>query len=298
MTVQPVPGQPPRLPLTRDRVLRAAIGLADEAGIESLSMRRLGQVLGVEAMSLYNHVANKDDILNGIVDIVESGIELPAPGAEWKSALRRTGLSARDVFVRHPWAASLSLSATGKRPARWRYVNAILGSLREAGFSADMTDLAYHALESHIAGFTLWAAELDIDEADLPDQADDVPQHASRRRVPVPRRARPSAPEGAQSGGRGLVRVRPRPDPRWPREDPGQGLTAGRPIVVAARRSRRPADLGAGASGRSGRRGLSSLRAPTVAAPAPSFLGWSRRVPEGGPASGRQARRRTGPDAA
>ncbi len=135
-------------------------------------MRRLGQVLGVEAMSLYNHVANKDDILNGIVDIVESDIELPAPGADWKSALRRTGLSARDVFVRHPWAANLSLSATGPRPARWRYMNAILGSLREAGFSADMTDLAYHALESHIAGFTLWAAELDIDEADLPDQAD------------------------------------------------------------------------------------------------------------------------------
>ncbi len=172
MTAQPVPGQPPRIPLTRDRVLRAAIGLADEAGIESLSMRRLGQMLGVEAMSLYNHVANKDDILNAIVDIVESDIELPAPGAEWKSALRRTGLSARDVFVRHPWAASLSLSATGTRPARWRYMNSILGSLREAGFSADTTDLAYHALESHIAGFTLWAAELDIDEAELPDRAE------------------------------------------------------------------------------------------------------------------------------
>ena len=172
MTVPLVPDQPPRLPLTRDRVLRAAIGLADEAGIESLSMRRLGQVLGVEAMSLYNHVANKDDILNAIVDIVESDIELPAPGADWKSALRRTGLSARDVFVLHPWAASLSLSATGMRPARWRYMNAILGSLRDAGFSADMTDLAYHALESHIAGFTLWAAELDIDEDALPDRAD------------------------------------------------------------------------------------------------------------------------------
>ncbi len=152
-------------------MLRAAISLADESGIDSLSMRKLGQVLGVEAMSLYNHVANKDDILNAIVDIVESDIELPSPGADWKSALRRTGISAHDVFVRHPWAASLTLSATGTRPARWRYMNAILGCLREAGFSAEMTDLAYHALESHISGFTLWAAQLQVDAEELPDLA-------------------------------------------------------------------------------------------------------------------------------
>jgi AcrR family transcriptional regulator len=160
-----------RVPLSRDRVLRAAIGLADESGIESLSMRRLGQELGVEAMSLYNHVANKDEILNGIVDIAESEIELPSPGADWKPALRKTGISAHDAFERHPWAASLTLSTSGARPARWRYMNAILGSLREAGFSAEMTDLAYHALESHIAGFTLWAAQLDIDAEELPDLA-------------------------------------------------------------------------------------------------------------------------------
>jgi AcrR family transcriptional regulator len=152
-------------------VLRAAIGLADASGIESLSMRRLGHALGVEAMSLYNHVANKDDILNAIVDIVESEIELPSPGAGWKAALRRTGLSAHDVFVRHPWAASLTLSATGPRPARWRYMNAILGCLREAGFSAERTDLAYHALESHIAGFTLWVAQVQVDAEALPDLA-------------------------------------------------------------------------------------------------------------------------------
>ena len=160
-----------RVPLSRDRVLRAAIGLADEAGIESLSMRRLGQELGVEAMSLYNHVANKDDILNGIVDIAESEIELPASGAVWKPALRKTAISAHDAFERHPWAASLTLSTTGTRPARWRYMNAILGSLREAGFSAEMTDLAYHAIESHIAGFTLWAVQLEVDTEELPDLA-------------------------------------------------------------------------------------------------------------------------------
>lgn len=171
MATQSKPMSVPRLPLSRDRVLRAAIGLADTAGIGSLSMRRLGQELGVEAMSLYNHVTNKDDILNGIVDIVESGIELPSVGADWKQALRRTAISGHDVFERHPWAAGLTLSITGTRPARLRYMNAILGCLREAGFSAETTDLAYHALESHIAGFTLWASQLPADEDELPDLA-------------------------------------------------------------------------------------------------------------------------------
>jgi AcrR family transcriptional regulator len=151
--------------------MHAAIELADAAGIEALSMRKLGQALGVEAMSLYNHVAGKDEILNGIVEIIESGIELPSPGSEWKKALRDTALSAHDVFERHPWAASLVLSATGARPVRWRYMNAILGCLREAGFSAETTDLAYHALESHVAGFTLWASQLKVDDTDVADLA-------------------------------------------------------------------------------------------------------------------------------
>ncbi len=160
-----------RIPLSRERVLGAAIAIADESGIEGLSMRRLGQALGVEAMSLYNHVASKDEILSGIVDIVESGIELPNSGADWKLVLRTIALSAHDAFERHPWAASLSLSLDGIRSSRLRYMNAILGCLREAGFSAEMTDLAYHALESHIAGFTLWSSGLAIDEEKLPDLA-------------------------------------------------------------------------------------------------------------------------------
>jgi AcrR family transcriptional regulator len=170
MAVDIEPGSQ-RTPLSRDRVLRAAIQLADRGGIDSLSMRRLGQDLGVEAMSLYNHVASKDEILNGIVEIVESDIELPDPGSDWKHALRRTAISAHDVFEHHPWAASLTLSVNGRRPARWRYMNGILGCLREAGFSAEMTDLAYHALESHIAGFTLWASQIDVDDGDLSDLA-------------------------------------------------------------------------------------------------------------------------------
>ena len=170
-TTKSAPPATPRLPLSRDRILRAAIGLADNAGIESVSMRRLGQELGVEAMSLYNHVANKDDLLTGIVDIVEEGIELPSPAAEWKPALRKLALSAHDALERHPWAAGLTLSVAGTRPARLRYMEAILRCLRQAGFSPEVTDLAYHALESHIAGYTLWSGQLTGVVDDLPKLA-------------------------------------------------------------------------------------------------------------------------------
>jgi AcrR family transcriptional regulator len=156
MATQPAQTPEPRVPLSRDRVLLAAIGLADRAGIESLSMRRLGQELGVEAMSLYNHVANKDDILGGMVDIVMGEIELPASGADWKAGIRRTAKSAYEVLLRHPWSASLVLSGPRVSYARLRYMDAVLGSLRNGGFSAEMTDHAYHALDSHIMGFTLW----------------------------------------------------------------------------------------------------------------------------------------------
>jgi AcrR family transcriptional regulator len=160
-----------RVPLTRERVLRAAIRLADEKGLEALTMRKLGQALGVEAMTLYYHVGNKDSLLNAIVDLVEREIELPAGGTEWKAAVRKTAMSYHDVLQRHPWAAGLALRSTGSRPARWRYMNAVLGALREAGFPADLTDHAYHALDSHIAGFTLWVSQLDIDTEQLPDLA-------------------------------------------------------------------------------------------------------------------------------
>ena len=161
-----------RLPLSRERVLRAAIGLADESGIDSLSMRKLGQELGVEAMSLYNHVANKDDILGGMVDIVMGEIELPAGGAEWKAAIRRTARSAYEVLLRHPWAASLVLSGPGLSSARLRYMDRILGSLRKGGFSAEMTDHAYHALDSHIMGFTLWQVGISVGMANISSVGD------------------------------------------------------------------------------------------------------------------------------
>jgi AcrR family transcriptional regulator len=171
-TTQPEEAQTPRVPLSRDRVLRAAIELADQSGIESLSMRKLGQALRVEAMSLYHYVATKDEILNGIVDLVVSEFALAAPGTDWKTALRTMSISAHDVLVRHPWAASVMLSATGSSPARWRWMNAILGTLRTAGFSANQTDLAYHALDSHITGFTLWEVQLHVEPEDFPELAD------------------------------------------------------------------------------------------------------------------------------
>jgi AcrR family transcriptional regulator len=141
--------------LTRERILRAAIRLADDGGIEALSMRRLGHELGVEAMSLYNHVASKDDLLDGIADLVVQEIDMPAD-AEWKDSLRRHALSAHEAFGRHPWACNLVMSPARTVPASVRRTEWMLRRLREAGFSAEVTYHAYHALDSHILGFTLW----------------------------------------------------------------------------------------------------------------------------------------------
>lgn len=141
--------------LSRERVLRAAVRLADEGGIESLSMRKLAQDLGVKAMSLYNHVANKDDLLDGIVDIVVSEIEVPNFGVDWKTAMRRRAMSAHEVLLRHPWSTMPLVSRVNVGPAMLRYVDATLGCLREAGFSLEMADSAWNAIDSHIYGFTL-----------------------------------------------------------------------------------------------------------------------------------------------
>jgi len=152
-------------------VLRAAIGLVDEGGIESLSMRRLGRALGVEAMALYNHVANKDEILDGIVDLVLSEVDLNPEAASWDEAMRASAISAHDVLLRHPWACGLILSPTTIRviPARLRYMESILGRLTEAGLSAALTYHGYHALDSHILGFTLWEVGHTIDAGNQPD---------------------------------------------------------------------------------------------------------------------------------
>src|SRR5687767_3194868 len=133
----------PRVPLSRDRVLRAAINIADIGGIKSLTMRKLAQELDVEAMSLYHYVANKDDILAGIVDLVMREIELPPDGADWKAAIRQSAVSAHDVLLRHPWACSLMMAPIGDSAARLRWMDSVLRCLREAGFSTELTHHAY-----------------------------------------------------------------------------------------------------------------------------------------------------------
>ena len=172
MATQPDRQPEQRLPLSRERVLRAAVALADAGGIEALSMRRLGQELGVEAMSLYNHVANKDDLLDGIVELVAGEIEVPSGEADWKAALRQTAISSHEVLLRHRWACSLMMRPRAS-PARMRWMEAVLRTLREAGFSADMTHHAYHALDSHITGFTLWQVSLPFEsKEELVDMAE------------------------------------------------------------------------------------------------------------------------------
>ena len=155
-----------RLPLSRDRVLRAAIELADAGGIESLTMRRLGQELGVEAMSLYNHVANKDDIVDGIVDLVFSEIVLPDTGADWKTAMRRWAISLRDALLRHRWAIGLMESRRRPGPANLRHHDAVIGSLRSAGLDMPTTAHAYPLLDSYIYGFALFQMNLPFDPSE------------------------------------------------------------------------------------------------------------------------------------
>jgi AcrR family transcriptional regulator len=158
-------------PLSRERILHAAIRLADEEGIESLSMRKLAQVLGVQAMSLYNHVANKDDLLDGIVDRVVGEIEVPSFEADWKTAMRRRATSAHAVLLRHPWATMPLVSRVNVGPALLRYVDATLGCLVEAGFSFEMADHAWNAIDSHIYGFTLQELNFPFEAAEYSEAA-------------------------------------------------------------------------------------------------------------------------------
>jgi len=156
-----------RLPLTRVRLLREAVTLADEGGLHGLTMRRLGQRLGVEAMSLYNHVANKDDLLDGMADLVSADFAVPAPGEDWRQALRRSATSAHEVLVRHPWAGTLLESRSNPGPARLRYLDAVVGVLVDAGFPIQLAYHAFLTLDSYIYGFTLQ----EVSTPAPPDQA-------------------------------------------------------------------------------------------------------------------------------
>ncbi|MBM7077345.1 TetR/AcrR family transcriptional regulator [Micromonospora humida] len=143
-----------RTPLSRDRILRAAVTLADGAGIESLSMRNLAQELGVVPMALYKHVANKDELLDGMIDVVVGEIEPLTPGVGWQPAIRRRVLSARQALRRHPWASLAIESRSTATPAVLGYLDSMIGALRAGGLSADLTHHVMHALGSRILGFS------------------------------------------------------------------------------------------------------------------------------------------------
>jgi AcrR family transcriptional regulator len=138
--------------LTRERVLRVALAMADEKGIESLSMRLLGRRLGVEAMSLYNHVANKDDILDGMLDLFVEEIAIPSV-TDWRFAMKERAISARRAFKKHPWASALMDSRVSSGPARLRYYDTMLGTLHRAGFPLEQAIRAYSVLDCYVYGF-------------------------------------------------------------------------------------------------------------------------------------------------
>ena len=157
--------------LSRERIVNAAVALADIGGVRALSMRQIGDHLDVQAMSLYNYVEGKEDLLGAIVDRIFDEIHLDVVGGDWRNSLRTTALSAHDLFLEHPWACELVLTpgSVGVSYARLRYINSILERLRAAGFSPQGASHGYHALDSHTLGYTIW----ELGHRISPDTPDD-----------------------------------------------------------------------------------------------------------------------------
>jgi AcrR family transcriptional regulator len=170
-----IPGAEPRQPLSRQRVLRAAMEQADAAGLEALSMRQLAAMLDVAPMALYHHVANREDLIDGMIDVVFSEIGLPSGGAGWKTAMRERGLSLRDVLARHRWATGLMESRRRPGPANLRHHDAVIGKLRAAGFDLAMAAHAYSVLDGYIYGFALTNLNVPFDtSAEMAAMAQDM----------------------------------------------------------------------------------------------------------------------------
>jgi AcrR family transcriptional regulator len=151
-----------RARLSRDQVLEAALAIADRSGLEGLTMQTIGRRLDAEAMSLYRHVRNKEEILDGLIDLVFAEIELPSPGTPWRAAMRQRAISFRQVLARHPWAIGLLQSAGRPGPASLRHHDAVLGLLRDAGFSSLMATHAYNLVDIFVYGFVLQELTLPI----------------------------------------------------------------------------------------------------------------------------------------
>jgi AcrR family transcriptional regulator len=176
------PGE--RAPLSRERVLRGAVAVADAAGIGALTIRSLARELGVKPMSLYHYVANKDEILDGIVDLVFSEMELPSPGGDWQAEMRRRAISTRRVLRRHPWAIGLMESRANPGAATLRHHDATIATLRTAGFSVAMTAHAYALLDSYVYGFALQEASLPFKPETVAEVAEPGSQQISARDYP------------------------------------------------------------------------------------------------------------------
>jgi AcrR family transcriptional regulator len=189
MSVQTNTGSRRRTPLTRERVVQTAIRRADEGGIESLSMRKLGQELGVEAMALYHHFANKEDLIDSMIDLVFVGIELPPGGSDWRTAMRQRAIDVRDVLLRHRWAIGLMESRRRPGPANLRHHDTVIGSLRAGGFDIAMAAHAYSLLDSYIYGFALTKMNLPF------ETSDDVAEVAQSMLEPFPANEYPNMVE-------------------------------------------------------------------------------------------------------
>jgi AcrR family transcriptional regulator len=179
----------PRGRLTRDRVLRAAIERADAVGLEALTMRTLAEMLGVAPMALYRHVANKDDLIDAMVDVVFSEIGVPAGGGDWKSSMRQRAVAVREALTKHPWAVGLMESRRNPGPANLRHHDAVIGRLRAAGFDVAETAHAYSLLDSYIYGFALTKANLPF------DGSEEVGAVAGAMLLPFPAKAYPNLVE-------------------------------------------------------------------------------------------------------
>jgi AcrR family transcriptional regulator len=164
MPASPGPGPAPYGSLSRERVLDAGVAFADEHGVEPLTMRKLAESLGAKAMALYNHVANKEDLLDGMIDLVFGEIDLPSTTRGWKPAMRHRAIAVRAVLSRHPWAAGLMESRRSPGPATLRHHDAVLRCLREAGFTPALTAHAFAALDAYIYGFALQERNLPFDK--------------------------------------------------------------------------------------------------------------------------------------
>lgn len=159
-----------RIPLSRDRLLAAAVAYADQHGIDALSMRRLAAELGFEAMALYNHVANKDDLVDGMLDLVAAEIEPASPHGDWKSAIRANAISHHEMLMRHRWAAGLwALRTLG--PQRMRLMESQLAAIGRAGFSRDLAHRAFHAVSNHILGYTLQEVSFQFEDGEAEEAA-------------------------------------------------------------------------------------------------------------------------------